>query len=200
VRLEVFNSRVLYERSQDVVLITGDGRSLPGDLDCFLSWGIPHEVMAIGRSITKYPGNVQHWANVDGSDSKWWAEHLPLKNDGKMPIRHSLGDLPGYDIDWEIKDCAWVDDHVLWHGSSALFAVFISLALGFKKIVLAGCPLDSNGHWFFPEDIKGPRWTVESFMAWLDFAREPEAAKVRSLSGYTAQIVGEATREWASGI
>uniref|UniRef100_A0A6M3KIV2 Uncharacterized protein n=1 Tax=viral metagenome TaxID=1070528 RepID=A0A6M3KIV2_9ZZZZ len=89
-------------------------------------------------------------------------------------------------------------DEILWHGSSALFAAYICLTLGYKKIVLAGCPLDSNGHWYFPANQLGPRWTGESYQAWLDFAREPEAKKVKSLSGYTAQIVGEATREWAN--
>lgn len=197
-KLEVSKYKKVFERGKDVILITGDGRTLPEDLGKFLSWNIPHEVMSIGRSINKYPGDVHHWANVDGADSRWWAENIPLKNQGEMPIRHSLGELAGYDIDWEIKDCPWGMDEILWHGSTSLFAAYISIAMGYQKVVLAGCPLDSEGHWYFGPEHKGPRWTGETYQAWLDFAREPEAQKVRSLSGYTAQIVGEAAREWAS--
>lgn len=183
-------------RGKDIILITGDGRSLPEDVGKFISWGVPHEVMAIGRSINLYPGNVQHWANVDGADSKYWAENLPKRNNGKVPIRHSLGELPGYDVDWEIKECPWKMDEIFWHGSSALFAVYACLELGYKKIVLAGCPLDSKGHWYFPPEHTGPSWTGETYQAWLDFARDERANAVRAMSGYTAQMLGKATKEF----
>lgn len=187
----------LVPKEHNVVLITGDGKTFPSDLEMFLSWGVPHDVMAIGRSINHYQGKVLHWANVDGTDSSWWAKNLPLKNDGKLPIRHSIGKAEGYDIDWEIIDpILWDPEEVLWHGSTALFAVYISLAIGYEKIVLAGCPLDSKGHFYFADEHYGPRWTPESYQAWFEFARTDESRKVRSLSGYTAQIVGEPSKEW----
>lgn len=156
----------------------------------FLGWKVRHDVMAIGRSINLYPGRVLHWANVDGEQCIWWAEHLPLKNAGKMPIRHTLGDVRGYDVDWDIKDdVIWgKDDAVIWHGSSSLFAVYACLALGYEDIYLAGCPLDNKGHWYYGED-SGPRWFGECFIAWLEFAKTPEAKKVKSFSGYTKQIL-----------
>jgi hypothetical protein len=128
---------------------------------------------------------------VDGADCKWWAEHLPPKNDGKLPIRHTIGEYGWFDVDWEILDGThWDPSEVLWHGSTALFSVYAGLAMGYQDVILAGCPLDAEGHWFDPPEQKGPRWTVESFMAWLDFARTEEAKRVISLSGYTRQILG----------
>jgi hypothetical protein len=180
-----------------VALITGDGRSLHSDMGKFFAWRVPHDVVSIGRSIKEYPGRVLHWANVDGADSKWWADNLPKRNNGDFPIRHSMGDLPWYDVDWEAKDeIVFTKEDSSWHGSSALFAVYVALALGYEKIILAGCPLDGRGHWWHGPEHSGPRWTGETYQAWLEFSLTPEAEKVRSLSGYTAVIVGNAFKEF----
>jgi hypothetical protein len=169
----------------DVCLITGDGRTLPADLGAFLSLGISHDVMSIGRSVKKYPGRVLHWANVDGNESKWWAEHLPLVNDGQIPIRHSLGEFPWYDVDWDDGK----DLEAAWYGSSSLFSVLACLALGYQKVVLAGCPLNGEGHWFHGPEWTGPDWRVEDYQAWRDFAKTDEARKVTSLSGFTKEVL-----------
>ena len=164
-----------------VVLITGDGRSLLSDLEDFSILSIPHDVMAIGRSINKYPGDVLHWANVDGADSKWWAEHLPGK-----PVRHTIGKADGYDVFWDDEKV----DFMPFYGSTALFAVLICLEMGYERIFLAGCPLDKLGHWFNESDT-GPDWRPEDYQAWIDFAKTPSAKKVISLSGETKRILDE---------
>lgn len=179
-------------RNHDTVLILGDGRTAPADMHRFLNHEIPHDVISIGRSVNLYDGDVQHWANVDGADSKWWAEHLPPKNSGRCPVRHTIGELEWY-------DCIWDDglpDGTPWNGSSAMFATLIALHMEYRKIVLAGCPLDENGHWFSPENERGPIWEGGTYRAWLDFSQEDDAVRVRSMSGYTAKIVGEVTRSW----
>lgn len=195
-RLEIHNAKVNPKPENRVALITGDGRCLQKDLDTFLMWETPHDVFAIGRSINVCPGRVKNWVNVDGPECINWAENLPRKDNGKMPIRHTLGDVRGYDVDWDIIDeVKWApDEEVKWHGTSSLFAVYVALALGYDKITLAGCPMDMKGHWFFPDDT-GPRWNGEEFMAWLEFAKTPESKIVQSLSGYTKQILdGKCTK------
>jgi hypothetical protein len=181
-----------------VCLVTGDGRTLRDDLARFSAWDVAHDTMAIGRSYQIVPGQILHWVNVDGSCSKSWAESLPRSNNGNLPHRHTMGDLPGYDIDWDIDGCPWDPKDIMWHGSSSLFATYICKALGYDKVVLAGCPLDSAGHWYFGPEIEGPSWTGNCFQAWLDFARDPYATRVRSMSGYTAQMIGEASKEWVA--
>ncbi len=196
-RLEINQKKRDPSPQNPIVLITGDGRTLQKDISQFLNWRMKHDVMAIGRSMNEYPGPVLHWANVDGADSRWWAEHLPKRNGGDFPIRHSLGDLPWYDVDWDIKDEIVLGDGNSWHGSTALFAVYVSLALGYKKILLAGCPLDGKGHWWQGNNKEpGPSWPGETYQAWLEFSLMPEAERVKSFSGYTAIMVGTAFREW----
>lgn len=184
-------------RRNDTVLITGDGRSLPADFETFRCFDVPYDVYAIGRSINFVP-HATHWGNVDSAESIWWAENLPDKwTDG--PQRHTLGPMRGYDFDWDIPQCGYAMEDILWHGSTSLFCVFTSLAMGYKRVVLAGCPMDSSGHWYFGPEHVGPRWTGECFMAWLDFRQSPQSESVRSMSGYTKTILGEPNQAWLSG-
>jgi hypothetical protein len=193
--LTLVRTTIPLNRTNDIALVLGDGRSAPQDMYTFLEWKLPHDVISIGRSINLYEaGPIQHWANVDGADSKWWSEHLPGKNHGRVPCRHTLGELDWY-------DCIWDDgmpDGSVWNGSSALFSVLIALQMGYRRVVMAGCPLDTEGHWYHNDDVKGPVWRGEDYRAWLDFSQEDEAVQVRSLSGYTAKIVGYADRRWAT--
>ena len=178
-----------------VVLIAGDGWCLKEDFASFLALGIPHDVYAIGRSINLFE-TVDHWGNVDCGESIWWAEHLPDKW-RTVPQRHTLGAMRGFDFDWSIPQSDYDMEDILWHGSTALFCVYTALAMGYRRVVLAGCPMDSGGHWYHP-GIKGPRWTGESYRAWLDFKQLPEAERVRSMSGYTKIILGEPDAPWLS--
>lgn len=169
------------------------------DMKEFLSWGLPHDTGCIGRSVNVYPGPVDHWFNVDASEAVWWAKNLLCTpRNGHGVYRHTLGEIEGYDIDWDIED-EWpiITDNDIWHGSTSLFAAMCAISMGYEKVVLAGCPMDQKGHWYFDESITGPRWSVECFMAWLEFAKQKDSMKVKSMSGYTGQILGRPDKEWA---
>lgn len=190
-------------RYNDVILILGDGNSMPADLETFLSWDIKHDSGALGRAVRQYPsianGIVNHWFNADGETAIDWSQRLP-----EQTIKHTLGSVRGFDVDWDIKQPDYhhqdiTGDSERSHGSSAFFATLASLQMGYKKIVLAGCPLDTEGHYYFPNknrETLGPIWLGFDFMTWLDFSSTDQAQGVRSLSGYTAIILGEATKDW----
>lgn len=191
-------------RDHDTILIIGDGQSMPNDVTKFLAWNIPHDAGALGRAIRQYPsisnGIVKHWFNADGDLSIAWAKALPEKT-----IKHTMGEVEGFDVDWEIEQPDYNNGIITgegpntrMHGSSSLFATLASLAMGYKRVVLAGCPLDTEGHYYFPQNKEtlGPIWLCFDYMAWLDFARLKKAEWVRSMSGYTAKIIGTAKKEW----
>jgi hypothetical protein len=180
--------------THSTVVIAGDGRTLLEDIEAIDSLVSSYDTYPIGRSINVFPV-VDHWGNVDCNESIWWAENLPNKWRGQ-PQRHTLGPCRGFDFYWDIPQIDYDIKDLMWHGSTALFAVHTSLAMGYERVVLAGCPLDGAGHWYFGPEDKGPRWTGECYQAWLDFSICREARKVRSLSGYTKIILGEPTREW----
>jgi hypothetical protein len=180
-----------------VVLITADGRSAPDDVKRFLDFGVPHDVYCVARSYKVYPGKMDHWANVDAEQGIWWAENLPKDKIHEHTLRHTLGWVRGYDVDWDVVGSIYEMDEVIWHGSTSLFAVYTALAMGYQILVLAGCPLDNLGHWYDPPEIRGPRWNGETYQAWLDFKDADQGKTTRSLSGYTRIMIGkEPTLEW----
>jgi hypothetical protein len=139
---------------------------------------------------------------VDADCSVHWANNLPLVGPNKtVPIRHTLGDCKGFDIDWDIDgEIPWDVSEIMWHGSTALFCVLTAFPMGYKKIVLAGVPLDSKGHWYWDEKTQpqypDPPWSYQTYQAWFEFAETPEAQQVRSMSGYTKTLLGKPTRKW----
>jgi len=174
-----------------VVLITGDGSTLKDDIAKFLAMRLDHDVYGIARSYQAYPSGMRldHWADVDGEQSIWWAEHLPPDKIQPHTMRHTLGDVRGFDVDWNVDGSPYDMSEVWWHGSTALFAVLTSLAMGYDRAILAGCPLDENGHWYFP-DSTGPFWNEQDYIAWKKFALSDEAERVKSFSGFTREILG----------
>ena len=200
----IAGNKVICNRSftikNPIVLITADGRTLLKDIERFLAFKVPHDVYCVARSYKAIPGRMNHWANVDSSGSKWWAEHLPPNKIYRDTIRHTHGDVndkePGFDVNWDVIGSNYDPRDVRWHGSTSLFAVYTAIAMGYKKLVLAGSPLDTNGHWYDPPNMQGPQWDGETYRAWLDFAKAKEGKMVKSLSGYTAQILGEPTSKW----
>jgi len=195
-----YESDLPVRRGNDVLLITADGKTLLNDLRLFLGWNVPHDVMCVGRSIKAYPGKIDHWAEVDADASNWVAANLeknyPDKVRNGQIYKHTLGAHKGFDFDWDVENAPWPMSEVMWHGSTALFAVMIALEMDYKPIVLAGTPLDSKGHWYFDNEIYGPHWTAETYQAWFEFAASENAKHVKSMSGYTMQILGKANRKW----
>lgn len=202
IKLEIKEAHRPVSRISDTLLISGDGWSAPDDIERFNELLESYDIMAIGRSIELHNGHpVDHWANVDSDSSVHWARTLPLTaRNGEQPIRHTLGPCKEFDVDWDIVgDIPWQIDEVMWHGSTAFFAVLAGLELGYKKLVLAGVPMDSKGHWYFDQkEYPGPPWTYQSYQAWFEFAETKEAKQVRSMSGYTKTLLGKPTRQWLS--
>jgi hypothetical protein len=186
-------------RKHDMVLITGDARCLVDDLNKFSSLGhYPRDVYCIGRSYRHFL-QLDHWGMVDGEENCWWAENLPdLWRNGKQ--RHTLGEIRGFDFDWDSDQPNFDDRGDKWWGSSALFAVLTSLAMGYSRIVLAGCPLDNGGHWYELEnEITPVFWDEGDFDAWRLFKKQEESKLVKSLSGFTKLLLGRPSKKWLRG-
>lgn len=84
-------------------------------------------------------------------------------------------------------------------GTSAGFAVAIAIALGHEKVVLAGVPLDGNGHFFDPEFTKLTQFDTGTQRIQWGMFREHFDGIVKSMSGKTKSILGEPTEEWLLG-
>ena len=114
------------------------------------------------------------------------------KNDARSVCTHSDKRGEGVDFVWNMANLG---------GTSGLFAVKIALALGCKKIILCGVPIDGTGHYFDPPDpVKNLSENFESIAClspWNCVAQSQVAKdRVRSMSGNTARIFGKPTKEW----
>ena len=73
-------------------------------------------------------------------------------------------------------------------GSSALLGVYAAQMLGYNKIIVCGCPLEGVS--------KTTRYPYSNYrLGWLKSSKL-EKDKVRSMSGWTKEFLGEVTKEW----
>ena len=185
-------------------LVTGDGRSLAEDVKEFESWNVPHDLYCVNRSMLFFERAVKHWAAIDVEESTWFSANVnsKIEPDTNKPIhRHTIGtDSFAYDIYWKMDDKYTDMQRRVMVGSTGYFGVLTALKMGYEKIVLAGMPLDFEPHWYDPPDAEGPQWGGYTFSQWMDFQMQhSRAPDVRSMCGYSAFILGTATKEWLNG-
>jgi hypothetical protein len=74
-------------------------------------------------------------------------------------------------------------------GSSALLGTLAAIKLGYKKIILCGCPLEGKSK-------RQPNEVYSTFHKGWQSKRETVIDCVRSVSGWTKEFLGEPTKEW----
>lgn len=182
---------------EKVILITGDGSTLPDDIKEFESWNIPHDIMCCNRSLLYFQKPINHWAAIDCEESMWLSQYCN-GNNGHF-LRHTIGSCEiGFDLFWYAADGVETEfGRRQWIGNTGYFGMLIALNMGYEKVIIAGMPLDRNRHWYEPEGTEGPHWVSDTYTIWMDYKIEcPDADKVRSLSGYSKFIMGKGTKEW----
>ena len=72
-------------------------------------------------------------------------------------------------------------------GSSSHLGALAAIRIGYKKIILCGCPLEGNTSNGNDAKIFREGWTAK-----IDIVKD----KVRSMSGWTKELLGYPVREW----
>jgi hypothetical protein len=189
----------------DTVLITGDGASLPKDVKNFESFNVDYDTYCVNRSMLYFQKPINHWGAVDCEEATWFSENLnaAIKPNGHRICRHTIGILPwGFDAFWRADNFEDMMGYAknIWTGNSAYMAMLVCIEMGYKKIVVAGVPLDTGPHWYEPEGTEGPNWVGKVYRQWMDFkTKVPGAERVRSMSGYSGFILEQPTKEWLNG-
>ena len=177
----------------DILLVVGDSAGVVDDLGRFLAMAPgPFDTMCINYSVKLVPWKIQHF----------------IAGDSHMPDMQNLAaSLP----DSVIKHC-WnpnsTNFHVRWHrtgmngwdGTTANLGLKIGIALGYIKVVLAGCPMDDSGNWYNKilrqNDKKQGKDHRAHLWKWTEIAARPISRLCRSMSGNTAMLLGEPTKQW----
>ena len=138
-------------------------------------------MIAVNRMAADYPGEL--WASATLHPDIWG----PIKQQSRREVA-LFAPQPYHGVDFLFPHTETIS------GTSALYAVRIALALGgADRIVLAGCPLDDGPHYDSAATIS------DCLAVYRDGWRRalPELRNtVRSLSGWTRELLGEPTDEW----
>jgi hypothetical protein len=161
------------------LLIVGGGRYVWDDVASFPHGG---DVMAVNHVGIFWPGKLAHWYSND----------VPILN-ACVAVRHGYLGMP-FDVTvGHVHSC---NEGAQYHwpmpgsGTSSLNAIYTGLALGYDSIVLAGVPLDDEGHFYDPPWVRSNFIAAGQDRAWVNARNKIFNGKVKSLSGRTKEWLG----------
>ena len=157
------------------LIIFGSAPCLESDLSQIVRLD-DYDFMAVGvDAICNYDGDVQFIVTNHLEDIPVIRE---IKNE---TLIISYKDHPFVD---------WVEPSRPPSGSSALTGALAALSMGYKKIILCGCPLTGNAPEGNPYEAFRPGWE----------ARKNElSGLVKSMSGWTKELLGPPPEDWING-
>lgn len=191
-------------------LVIGCSANVWDDVETAMRLGVMYNAIYCVKQIgIYYPGKFDVWATLH-----------PEAMDAYEAERHAKGLPNGYEIVAPPKGELSVDHackgniarrvSYLWPGagsnasaSSGIYGAKVALADGFERIVLAGIPMTPEGGHFLPESKntqgqkRGKVWSGHSaFVCGMNDSLPRLKGKVKSMSGYTKQVLGEPTQKW----
>lgn len=138
-------------------------------------------VLAVNDAGCVWPLRLDHWCTLHPEKLRAW-EGRRTGPGRYLRWAHTKTGFPFID--------RVTDD---WQGSSGLFAVKVALRdLGHDKVIAAGVPMTATPHFF-----DTGRWAERnSFIeGWQSHASEIKP-RVRSMSGWTRELLGAPSKQW----
>ena len=169
-------------------LVLGSARNLAAERAEALELFEPALIIAANHAGRDEPGRLDHWCTMH-SDlmAHWLAERLAGGRPAPGHLWHPRHRASAPEGSRAIES---------WGGSSGLLCVAVAFELDVERIVLAGMPMLKNERHF---DNDKP-W-IEARQYWPAWERHADRMRprVRSLSGWTRDLLGSPSREWLSG-
>lgn len=159
---------------QTILIIIGSAPCVGADLAAIPTQAAA-DYMLIGLdSMDKYPGRAAYMATLHPDEIPECLQRRSQAG-GNIDFREIIAheEAPGVTM---------IVPHTPPSGSSALLGVLAAIQIGYRRIILAGCPLQDQKYQEFH-----PGWQAH-------LARY--IGKVRSMSGWTKDFLGYPTEEW----
>ena len=177
-----------------VALIVGCAPCWEDDLNRFKTICSEFDVFAIGLDCP-YKEEIKYFVTYHIED----IEAYKRKRTGDYKIISHTNDFIKYSRErrkkpeWANTNVDIVYPHQAPSGSSSLLGTKAALfKLGYNKVVLIGCPMDTGS-------IENKAKSYSVFQkGWLYF-KSDLIGKVKSMSGWTRELLGEPTKEWIKG-
>lgn len=168
-------------------LLLGDARCVHDDAAAALAMFSPDAVGATNNIGIHWPGRVDYWFTLHPLKCPDWPGIVDAMRQRETSRRN-------HPQTWAHKNAAGIDRHTPdWAGSTGLLGVKALLEEGFDRIVLAGIPMTAEqSHYYSPK----PWSSAPSFRkGWVRYQKQI-APFVKSMSGWTMELLGAPTAEW----
>lgn len=169
-------------------VILGGARCLAADLAAARDLFKPKLVIATNHAGMDHRGPVHHWVTYH---PELFPEWIAKRRKAGLPDALTLWSSANR----KIPDGLDVRLIPRIGGSSGLLAAFVALEIGCKG-VLCGVPMDPREAHYDQQGLW--RAAVNCRQAWMN-AKPKIAASIRSMSGWTADLLGRPTKAWLHG-
>lgn len=179
-----------------LAVVMATGRCVWDDLARFNPEHHKADVIAVNNMILHWKNRVHHGVSLHAEEPPLWRK---LRQQYGCDNNHVTCHAARPSRDPQIMNCDYIWDLLgcARAGTSSLFAVAVGIALGYSRIVLAGVPLDDKGHFYDPPGLVFKCFGSTSVRNQWQTAQEVFFKnRVRSLSGWTRELLGEPTDEW----
>lgn len=170
-------------------LVLGSANTLEADRAAALELFDPHLVIACNHAGLVEPGRLDHWVSMHPDLLVHWVKQrreAGLPDAGQLWRPRHRGHKVGLEMN-QLEN---------WGGSSGLLCVAVAFQLGVQRIVLAGVPMRKTFRHFDHQDYW---WEARQYWPAWERHKPKMQDRVRSLSGWTQNLLGSPTREWLHG-
>ena len=178
-----------------LAVVMATGWSVWQDLAAFDPEARGADVIAINNMILHWKKRVHHGVSLHAEEPPLWRK---LRQQYGCDNSHVTCHAYRASQDPQVMNCdyTWPMVGCCLAGTSSLFAVAVGLGLGYGRIVLAGVPLDAGGHFYDPPGTVTKLFAGSPRREWETANKIWFQDRVRSLSGWTRELLGEPTEEW----
>ena len=172
-------------------LVLGGGREVWSEAGQALDLFAPDLTLAVNDIGVIWPGGLDIWATLHPEKLTDWRHARAMR--GLAPAHEHVAHevQPGVD---RAQTYVWPGMNA--SGSSGLYAVKLALEAGAERVVLAGVPMTSEAAHFFSST---PWIEREGFTDAWRIAMPRIRETVRSMSGWTKELLGAPTSAWLAG-
>ena len=156
----------------------------------------PGLVIACNDAGVHWPRFLDHWCSLHPEQFR----RFPDRSPGWIEQRAAMGHPDGY-ATWARRNPELVDHlmHTWGCGSSGMMTVMLAERLGCTHAILCGIPMDERPH--FNDHHKDGR---KPWASWKNHRRGWQRNRaiprmggwVKSMSGWTREVLGEPTLDW----
>lgn len=171
--------------------VLGGAQSVWAEFRLAAEMTIPHMIVAT-NDAGSLAESVDHWVTLHPEKFRSWAQ--ARRDSGLQPAgRVWCHRAPtSREVQGTGYEGLFGETHD-WGGSSGLLAVKVALEQGADRVILCGVPMTAQGAHFF--DSAEWRWAERYRTGWQRHLPDI-AGRVRSMGGWTEQLLGRPDRVW----